>query len=327
VLRKRAEGVQLAAQQGQAEAEKAYREALAICKKRLGEQHTLTADSYNNLALNLSAQGKHAEATRAWQTALLGHDAGRLARAATGFDRSVWGAGYLSPRQGLVLAHAALKEPVLAWQNAEADLARGLLDDLGDRLAEDAALLRQLKKLEERLLPLVSSSQLDDTHKQLRDDLSEQQRQLRTRLARDLAARSAQRVWSLGRIQKHLPDDAALVLWVSALGENWSCVLRSRGQPRWQRLSGTGPKGLWTDEDYEQPLRLHAALANRRSSATRRRELIEAVRQCWLTPLVKHLEAEGKLPAVRRLFVVPSGMMSALPVEVIAPEWTVSYPS
>jgi hypothetical protein len=49
------------------------------------------------------------------------------------------------------------------------------------------------------------------------------------------------------------------------------------------------------------------------------------VRQRWLLPLGKHLKGEGKLPAVRQLFVVPSGQMSALAVEVIAGRWTVSY--
>jgi hypothetical protein len=104
-------------------------------------------------------------------------------------------------------------------------------------------------------------------------------------------------------------------------------VLRALGPPRWQRLTGPGPGGSWSDEDYKQPARLHAALADRNSSASRRRELIEAVRQRWLEPLRPHLAAQGKRPAVRRLFVVPSGFMSALPVEAIAEEWTVSYTS
>jgi hypothetical protein len=51
------------------------------------------------------------------------------------------------------------------------------------------------------------------------------------------------------------------------------------------------------------------------------------VRRRWFEPLVGHLRAEGKLPAVRRLFVVPSGFMAALPAEVMAAERTVSYTS
>ena len=39
-----------------------YRKALAIRRKALGEDHPDTATSYNNLAVNLNAQGKYAEA-------------------------------------------------------------------------------------------------------------------------------------------------------------------------------------------------------------------------------------------------------------------------
>ena len=309
------------------EAQPLFQKALELGKELLGEQHPQTAQYGNNLADCLYRQGKYREAVRAWQAALLGHDAGRFARASTGFDRALAGATLLTPRQGLVLAHARLKEPTLAWQYAEADLARGLLDDLGGRLDENAALLAQVKTLDERLLPLLSSGKLTEEQKRLREKLTGQRRDLLSRLAKDIADRSAGRVWSLERIRKRMPDDAALVFWVSAGDENWGCVLRPQGEPHWQRLPGPSSKGTWALEDVEQPARLHAALADRNSSPARRRERIEAVRQRWFAPLVQHLRAEGKLPAVRRLFVVPSDFMASLPVEVIAPDWTVSYAS
>ena len=320
-------GMNLTFQGKWAEAQPLLQKALDLHKKLLGEQHPNTAVFSSNLAINLYAQGRYAEAVRAWQAALLGYNAGRLARAFTGFDRALTGANNLTPRRGLVLAHAHLQEPILAWEHAEADLARGLLDDLAGPLDNNAALLAQVTRLDEQLLPLTTTETLNPEQKRLREELTGQRRDLLTRLAKDRAARSDQRVWSLERIRKHIPDDAALVFWVSSLHENWGCVLRAQGDPHWQRLSGTGPKGSWTQEDYEQPMRLHAALADRNSSAARRRELGEAVRQRWFTPLVKHMGAEGKLPAVRRLFVVPSNHMSSLPVEVIAAEWTVSYTS
>jgi hypothetical protein len=49
------------------------------------------------------------------------------------------------------------------------------------------------------------------------------------------------------------------------------------------------------------------------------------LRQQRLTPLKRDLEAEGKLPAVRRLVVIPVGQMAAVPVEVLAPDRIVSY--
>src|SRR5262249_26991389 len=104
----------LKAQGKYGEAQPLYQKALDLKKKVLGEQHPATANSYNNLAGNHYAQGQHRKAVRAWQAALLGFDAGRLARASTGFDRAMWGANFLTPRQGLVLVHARLKEPTLA---------------------------------------------------------------------------------------------------------------------------------------------------------------------------------------------------------------------
>ncbi len=47
-----------------------YRRALAICLKALGEAHPHTATSYNNLAVTLEAQGKHAEAEAMHRRAL-----------------------------------------------------------------------------------------------------------------------------------------------------------------------------------------------------------------------------------------------------------------
>jgi tetratricopeptide (TPR) repeat protein len=316
----------LNAQGKHAQALPLFEKALAIWKKVLGEQHPDTATSCNHVALCLNAQGKHREAIRFWQAALLGHDAGRVASASIGFDRALHRAGLLTPRTGLVLAHARLKEPRLAWQHAEADLARPLLDDLGG-IDEAAALRARVQTLGERLLPLLSSGKLSEEQSRQRQELAQQQCTLLKRLARDVAERSARLVWPLQRIQEHLPADAALVLWVSARGENWACVLRARGEPHWRQLKGSGPRGRWTMDDYFQPERLREALADRNSSDARRRPLVQAVRRLWFDPLVPHLKAGGKLSAVRRLFVVPSKFMAALPAEVMAPELTVSYTS
>jgi tetratricopeptide (TPR) repeat protein len=315
----------LYAQEKYAQAQPLLQKALDLRKKLLGEEHPVTAESYLNLAGNLYEQDKPREAITAWQCALVGYDAGRLARASSGFERALAGARFLTPREGLVLAHLRLTEYALAWQHAEADLARGLLDDLGGALSEDASLLARVQQLDTRLLPLLVLAQPTAEQARLRDDLGRQRRVLQARLARDLADRSAQRLWDLERIQRQLPHDTALVLWVSSRGENWGCVLRARGQPRWQRLPGTEPGGLWTLDDLDLPARLHQALADRNSSAPRRRDLIAAMQKRWFDPLRVHMRADGSLPAARRLFVVPSRRISALPVEVLTPDYTVSY--
>jgi len=53
-----------------AEAEAMHRQALAITRKALGEDHPDTAGSYNNLAETLRAQGKYAEAEAMHRRAL-----------------------------------------------------------------------------------------------------------------------------------------------------------------------------------------------------------------------------------------------------------------
>jgi tetratricopeptide (TPR) repeat protein len=315
----------LKAQGKDAQAQPLFERALDLCKKRLGEEHPHTSLSYNALAINRHRQGKYREAIRAWEAALLGHDAGRLARASSGFDRALFGAGRLTPPQGLALVHARLEEPRRAWKHAEADLARALLDDRSEALAESATLLAEVSSLDRRLIPLLASASPSEDQKRLRQELTAKRRDLLKRLATDLASRARERVWPLERIQKEMPADAALLLWVSGLEENWGCVLRAQGPPRWLRLPGSGPGGKWTPEEDRQPALLRAALADQGTSAPRRGELAEAVRRRLLAPLEGHLKAEGKLPAVRRLFVVPSGRMAGLPVEVLAPGWTVSY--
>src|SRR5262249_10548423 len=50
-----------------------FEKALAIWRKALGEQHPHTATGYNNLAQNLDAQGKHAEAEPLYEKALAIH--------------------------------------------------------------------------------------------------------------------------------------------------------------------------------------------------------------------------------------------------------------
>jgi CHAT domain-containing protein/Tfp pilus assembly protein PilF len=315
----------LHAQGRYARAELLYERGLAIRRKMLGEEHPETAQSYNGLALCLYARGKHREAIRHWQAALLGYDAGRLGRAASGFDRALAGANFLLPRDGLALAHARLGEPALAWQHAEAGLARNLLDDRAAAAPEDASSLSHLRRLDDRLLPLFGLERPSEDQRRLRDELTRQRRAVLARLSQQAATRSAELVWPLQRIQEQWPSDAALVLWLGLPGENWACVLRAQGPPRWQRLTGTGVKGAWKTDDYSQPDRLRRALADAGSSAARRRDLINAVSRRWFAPLRPLLAADGKLPGVKHVFVVPSRFMAALPVAVIAPEYVVSY--
>jgi CHAT domain-containing protein/tetratricopeptide (TPR) repeat protein len=303
-----------------------YHRALAIHRKVLGEAHPHTATLANNLAYCRHRQGKHREAIRDWQAALLGHEAGRLGSATSGFERSLFRARALSPRLGLAVTHALLNEADRAWQHAEADLARGLLDDLASSADQhDHGPRAQLQQLEQQLLPLLGLPDLSTEQKRRRNELSRQRREVQARLSKLATDRSTAAVWSLERIQKQVPTDAALVLWLDVFDQHWACVLRREGPPRWQRLPGSGSQGAWTDDDLNLTQRLYEAVTDFRGPAARRERLVEAVRRQRLAPLAEHLRPQGSLPAVRRLLVVPTGAMARAPVEILAPGYTVSY--
>jgi hypothetical protein len=91
----------------------------------------------------------------------------------------------------------------------------------------------------------------------------------------------------------------------------------------WQRLRGSGRGGAWTKEDGTLPVRLYHALSN--PAAEDSRPLTAAFRKQRLEPLAAHLKAMPDLPAVRRLFVVPTGVMGRIPVEVLSEDYQVSY--
>jgi tetratricopeptide (TPR) repeat protein len=300
--------------------------ALAIYRKGLGETHPCTARAYFHLGYCLLRQGKRHEAIRCWQAALPGRDVARLDSAASGFDRSLYMVRAITPRSALAVIYAQLKMGERAWQYAEADLARGLLDDLiGASDRPEPRLAAHLRQLDQRLLPLFGLLKFSDDQEQLREELSQQRRDVLAELSKFAAARSAAAVWSQERIQKQIPPDAALVLWLDFQDAHWGCVLRQHGPPRWQRLPGSGRNGAWTPDDLYLTPRLYRVLANLRERGSRHDQLVQAVRQQRLEPLRQHFQATEKLPAVRQLLVIPTGMNAWVPVEVLAPEFTVSY--
>src|SRR5262249_31717670 len=153
-----------------AEAEPLCRQALALCRKVLGEDHPHTASSYNNAGVTLNAQGKYAEAELLFRQALvirrkvLGEDhpdtasshnsvavalylQGKYTEAETlwveaahSFELARWrsnrtglervSATVPPPYLSLAVCQARRRDPIKAWQSLETSLARGLLADL-----------------------------------------------------------------------------------------------------------------------------------------------------------------------------------------------------
>jgi tetratricopeptide (TPR) repeat protein len=163
----------LQAQGRYAEAELLFRQALAICRKVLGEEHPLTAQGYNNLAFNLNQQGKYVEAEPLYRKALairvkaLGAEHPFTAASYTNLGSSLLLQGRYAEAEPLCRAAVASQEvarlratatgldraayqetsprllwsiallhtgqPVQAWQALEGYFGRGLLDDFSAR--------------------------------------------------------------------------------------------------------------------------------------------------------------------------------------------------
>jgi tetratricopeptide (TPR) repeat protein len=311
------------------EAEPLHRKALAVFEEVLGPRHPHTAQSYYNLASNLQAQGRAKEAEPLWRAAADGVEAARLRLAASTLDRAR--AVSVQPHVGLAACRAGLDRPAEAWAAAEAGLARGLLDDLAVRTAlppeaegRDRQRAARLEALDRLLTPLLTATNLDEEHRRRRTELLRERSTLDTEAAGVAAARSRRAVLPLADVQAVLAPDAALVFWVDLpkTGEHWGCVVRHSGTPVWVRLTGSGPKDAWTDADTKLPRRLRDDLAHGEPDVDRRARALAAQR---LAPLASHLGPAGDLPAVRRLVVVPVGVMAGVPVEVLSDHYLVSY--
>jgi CHAT domain-containing protein len=234
----------------------------------------------------------------------------------------------IQPHFGLAACRARQDRPLDAWKAAEAGLARGLLDDLAAAatLPADSRsdLGTRLDALDRALVPLLVAKNLDEQGRRKREDLLQERARLDEEAARAAADASRRAVLPLQAIQDRLTDDSALVLWIDASRwqEHWGCVVRRWGLPAWVRLEGSGPGGAWTEGDDKLPHLLRNDLARGEPDFARRARRLAAQR---LGPLAPYLAATGDRPAVRRLVVVPVGVMAGVPVEVLSDRYRVSY--
>src|SRR5262249_40678226 len=150
------------------------------------------------------------------------------------FGRTLFWADTVAPRESLAVLHAGLNKPEEAWQYAEENLARGLLDDLaGIADPVDVGFRSQVEKIDEQLLPLFGAAKLSEEKKRLREELIRQRQDILNQLSKRSAIRSAALVLPRVDIQKAIPTDGALVFWVASMREWWGCVLRREGLPLW----------------------------------------------------------------------------------------------
>jgi CHAT domain-containing protein/tetratricopeptide (TPR) repeat protein len=324
-------GINLKTQGKYTEAQPLLEKALAIRRKVLGEEHPDTAACYNNLADILWRQGQVSAAVDLLGNSLPGQETARFFAASSGFDRAIAAGAKLSPRQMLAVGLARLGQPAEAFVHAEASLARGLLDDLAHSSNDDIRPLRnQAAGLDQQLLALYGKGQLSPEQEKLRQQLLQQRREVSAELARRAAALSARQVLPLADIQKQLPADTALLLWIDidSLGEHHACLVRSAGEPVWVRLPGSRMDGNWCEADKSLDERLYQTLSKPDPrDDTDCQRLTAALVKLRFEPLRPHLNVSGQLPAVRQLLVVPTGWVARVPLEVLDTGYRISYVS
>ena len=335
------------------EAQPLYEKALDIDRRLLGDDHPDTAKCSMHLAQNLWVQGKYAEARGQWTLAAHSFESARLSRAFTGLDR-VNRAARDNPWVPLASVLARLNLPGQAWQRFEEGLGRGLLDELAARRderltpqerTETQQRVAELERLDRLFEASTEKPGQADQQKRLEQLRAERDRakirlgELQSRLARKYEPIAGQ-VAGLSEIQLSLPIDAALVSWVDRhpevhervdhTGERWGVVVRARGTPTWIPLPGTAEKKRWSVEDEKLAgMARDAFRQGPRPAGADPGPLIKRLRAQRLLPLTAALRttADG-LPAVRRLIVLPSEAMTAVPLETLlqlGDPWTVSY--
>jgi CHAT domain-containing protein/tetratricopeptide (TPR) repeat protein len=316
-----------------AEAGPLFRKALDIRRMALGEAHPATDESYSNVAGGLWAQGQYAEALGYREKSARSFEMARLGMASRGMDRATYGAKR-SPYDFLAAARARAGRSAEAWAALEADLGCGLRDEMADQRGASLtpAELRQRDELrtsraalEARVLALVARPARTDAESAELAQLTGERQRMEESLAVLAAAVGRRERATLEQLRAALPADAAFVAWVDSsdrsgawVHEHWGCVVRPKGEPKWERLPGTGPDHKWTKDDTDLPAQLRTALA-KSAPAAEVESLAKKLDDQRLAPLAKHLTG------VKRLFVAPVHEMAGIPVEALTDQYAVSY--
>jgi CHAT domain-containing protein len=322
----------LDAQREHAEASPLHQQTLDIARRVGGEHGPDTARRYNYLAFNLHALENYTAAMAALEAGARSYEAARLTMAATGLERSAFGAER-SPYEFLGAARSRAGRSAEAWAALEANLARGLLDEMALTRDIDLTPAEQRQRdelrtqrapLDSRIVALLSQAGRTAAEATELDELIKKRQELENSLGALAVAVSGRKLASLAQVQMALLADSAFVGWVDVsdksgdVQEHWGCVVGSNGDPHWERLPGSGLDGKWTKEDTELPARFRHALANFAlpSEIHALANKLEAQR---IAPLSKHLAG------VKRLYIAPVNQMAGIPIEALTDRYTVSY--
>jgi CHAT domain-containing protein/tetratricopeptide (TPR) repeat protein len=321
--------ISLSRQGKHTQAQPFYEEALALRRQTLGEAHQATARSYSDLASNLHAQAKYEEALQLFSQAAASYEAARLNIASRGLDRAPF-AEEVSPYRFLAASHARFGDASAAWQAAEADLARGLRDEIALResfqlTAEEqqrkAAILAELGRIQSGVSGAISKQSPTEADKNQLRKLQASGETIQAELAMLAVAASQRNIASLGELQTTLaPNDALLFTFEVGSGpesiETWACIVRHTGDPIWKRLRGPGLEQTWTDADSKLATKLIAPIVNE-APASEIAQVAARLRAHLLDPF------KSQLSGIHRLFVPHA--MAGSPLDVLTDEFTICY--
>jgi tetratricopeptide (TPR) repeat protein len=266
------------------EAEQLHLQALAIVTKVYGDKHPQSLAVLNSLGANLHAAGKHEEAIAILQRAATSYESARMEVGRRGLDRAAFGEAS-SPYKYLAITLAQCGRAREAWEAAEADLARGLADQL----------------------VLQRASSRTDGAPTRRNGVASLQ-DIQTAIPKNAALI----LWV---------DFSAME---ARRQEHWGCVVRSDGDPNWVKLPGSGPDGKWTARDNTLPQDLREAIAASAGNDRAFAPLAESIYAQRLAPLLKYLDGIDNLyaVAVRSMAGVPLEVLtSQYTVSYVPPCW------
>jgi len=319
-----------------------------ITEKVLGLSHWTTVQACGRAAMNAWAVSNHVAARAAARKAAQGFESLRIQVSTTGLDRASIHAG--SPFRLLAALDANAGEASDAWKHFESDLGRGLLDELLRRrlvpLEEQEQVREQklqetLHAIEKGITAILDAEKAPAEVGRQFERLQAQRNRaegelvaLRQRATARHGIRGGES-YDLARIRKSIPPDSAMIAWLElaaprldspATAEVWALVLRAAGEPRCVRLRGSDESGAWTAEDLLLPLEIYRGfLLDSQDGQAATEERLAVLRRQRFQPLAECLTQMAGDTPVRRLIVLPSGLMSWLPVELLAPAYTVSY--
>jgi CHAT domain-containing protein/tetratricopeptide (TPR) repeat protein len=302
-------------------ADSLYADALSTFRHRLGATHPNLLRCLYSYSSSLLAQAKFSDAEPMLREAAEVYDSARL-RTDLGLNRAQF---QNSPYPPLACTLLELDKQSEGWRMLEKDLGRVLSEMVlasGLRAQEPAAdlldsLSNHIASLEAQLNVLEDSNAGDREVEDARAALIAAETawtELRQKLRAADPPVAEGGAYALTKIQKALPNDAALMGWLDVelrrgTYSAWQYVIKNKGPVKWARVdqSAKGLKGLRALCD-----RFRRNIANPATSATGFRVDSADLWRMSIGPLADELDG------VDDLIIVPSGFMLGIPVEVLS---------